>query len=200
MTRIFSKLFGAALVGLTASTVLAIDTGPTTAPAMANTAAPVLRHDPRVEVFPFTAVSAPPAAQDWTGRGIQEDLQSDVSRTGATLVLPQHPVPPGADPIAVARQDSADLVVTGSYQIVDDQIRANGHLIDVASNTIVGGFSATGSQHDLFKVEDALGAQLRALLPRQMPVGEIRQAFEQPEPAGRLSATDAHLRGTPGNG
>jgi len=181
MTRKFTKLLSAALMSFTASTVLALDVNPTTAPASVNTAAPVFKHAPRVEVLPFTAVSAPPAGQDWTGRGIQEDLQSDVSRTGATLVLPPHPSAPGEDPIAVARQDHADLAVTGSYQIVDNQIRANGHLIDVATNTPVGGFSATGNQHDLFKVEDALGEQLRALLPRQMTADQVRQAFGQAE-------------------
>ena len=63
MTRIFTKIFSAALMGLTTSTVLATDTNPTTAPAAVAAVAPVLKHDPRVEVFPFTAVSGAPSGQ-----------------------------------------------------------------------------------------------------------------------------------------
>ncbi len=148
--------------------------------AVPATTAPTVRSAPRVEVFPFTAISGT-APGDWTGRGIQEELQSDVSRTGATLVLAAQGAAVGDDPLATARQNHADLAVTGSYQVVGDQIRANGHLIELATNNTVGGFSATGSERDLFKVEDALGEQLRALLPRPISAEEIQRAFEQPQ-------------------
>ena len=163
-------LIGIFLIGIVSS--IAGAAAPTTAPAP--------RSAPRVQVFPFSAISGT-APGDWTGKGIQEELQSDVSRTGATLVIaPQQAA--GNDDLNTARQNHADLMVAGSYQVVGDQIRANGHLIEVATNNTVGGFAATGSQHDLFKIEDALGEQLRALLPRPMSPAEISQAFEQPQP------------------
>jgi TolB-like protein len=175
--RTLSRLFGVVMVGIASSTVLAADVMPATVPAPV-TAAQVARSALGVEVFPFTAVSGA-AANDWTGRGIQENLQSDISRTGATLLLGPKSLAATDDPIAIARQNHADLAVTGSYQVVGNQIRANGHLIDVANNATVGGFTATGSQADLFKVEDALGEQLRALLPRPMPSAQAQQAMQQ---------------------
>jgi TolB-like protein len=170
------------MVGMSSTMLIAADPpAPATAPVAVNPAAPGVRPSPRVEVFPFTAVSGQAVGQDWTGRGIQENLQSDVSRTGATLLLAPHALAPNDDPIAIAKQNHADLAVTGSYQIVGDQIRANGHLIDVATNTPVGGFSATGSQHDLFKIEDALGEQMQSLLPRRIPMAQLQRAFDQPQ-------------------
>jgi len=176
MKRMFTKLLcGAILTGITSTTVLAAEplAPPTTAPAQSVFAAtPEYHSTPRVEVFPFTAVSGITTFKDWTGRGIQESLQSDISRTGATLILGPHELATKDDPIALAKNDHADLAVTGSYQVVDDQIRVNAHLIDVATNTPVGGFSATGTQTDLFEVEDALGEQLRALLPRPTSIAQ----------------------------
>jgi TolB-like protein len=171
-------LFRGVLMGLATSFASA-----TAEPTTASSAAPLgVKTDPRVEVFAFSPLSNA-AGQDWTGRGIQENLQSDISRTGATLVLPPHAPAPNDDPIAVARQNGADLAVVGTYQVVGNQIRANGNLISVADNKSIGGFSATGNQQDLFKIEDALGEQLRSLLPGQMTAEQIRQEFEQPQAA-----------------
>jgi len=174
-----SGLSALLLTGILSSGVMAADAVPTTAPAIAVAAAGV-RATPRVEIFAFTPVNKTDAS-DWIGRGIQENLQSDVSRTGATLVLPAHAPPASEEPLTTARQDHADLAVIGTYQVVGDQIRVNAHLMDLASNTAVGGFAATGSQHDLFKVEDALGEQLRSLLPR--PVVADQTAPATPAPA-----------------
>ncbi len=156
-------------------------------PPAAAPAAPVVRPAPRIEVFEFAPVDKSAAPADWIGKGIRENLQSDVSRTGATLILPAHPPAAGEDAITAARQEHADLAVTGTYQIVGDQIRVNAHLIDVATDTAAGGFSATGSQRDLFQVEDALGEQFRRLLPRPVTAatGQTQEAQtaqqEQPQ-------------------
>ncbi len=147
-----------------ATPMVAVPQPPAISPAAV---APAANVSPRVEIFAFTPVNkADPT--DWIGRGIQENLQTDISRTGATLVLPTHAAATTEDPIAAARQDHADLAVIGTYQVVGDQVRVNAHLMDVATNAAVGGFSSTGAEHDLFKVEDALGEQLRSLLPRPM--------------------------------
>jgi TolB-like protein len=175
-------LICAALIGLASPigvTLVRADADPATAPTQANTAAE--KPAPSVEVFPFTAISAGPV-KDWTGRGIQENLQSDVSRSGATLALPQQVPAESQDALGAARQNRADLAVTGTYQIVGDQIRVNGYLTDVTNNKTLGGFSATGNQQDLFKVEDALGEQLRALLPRPVTTAQIEQTIVQNPP------------------
>ena len=86
--------------------------------------------------------------------------------------------PAGADSVGIAKANGANLAVVGSYQIVTDQVRVNAHLIDTATGNSVGSFSATGPQKDLFKLEDALGEQLRRLLPLPANNPAIAQSSE----------------------
>ncbi len=175
MNRLIFSMFAAFVVAV--ASVSAFGVGPpTTAPAV------VAKGAPRVEIFPFTAVSSQPAQTDWIGRGIQESLQSEVAHTGATLLIPVHSPAAGDDAITVARQNQADLAVIGTYQVVGDDVRVNGHLVDAASNSTVGSFSATGPQKSLFSLEDALGEQLRRLLPAS-PALASQAAAEQPQQA-----------------
>ena len=150
---------------------------PATAPAVV-----AMRPSPRVEIFSFASISSQPAQNDWIGRGIQESLQSDVARTGATLLIPIHAPAPNADAVTVAKENKADLAVVGTYQISGDDLRVNGHLIDTATNTTVGGFAATGPQKNLFGIEDALGEQLRRLLPPPPTATALAQAPQQQQP------------------
>lgn len=175
MKRLILLICG--LLILPAGLSLAQQAPPTTAPAVV-----AMRPSPRVEIFSFTSISQP-AQNDWMGRGIQESLQSDVARTGATLLIPIHPPAPNADAVTVARENKADLAVVGTYQISGDDLRVNGHLIDTATNTTVGGFAATGPQKNLFGIEDALGEQLRRLLPPPPTAAAEAQAPQQPQPA-----------------
>ena len=151
-------------------------------PLMAGAVPPATQPTPRVEIFAFTPI-AKPTDGDWVGRGIQENLQSDVSHTGATLVLPPQAMPGSDDAINSAKQNHADLAVIGTYQVLGDQIRVNGNIVDVATNASLGGFSATGLRSDLFKVEDALGEQLRGLLPRPMTPDQFSETALQSPPA-----------------
>ncbi len=134
---------------------------PATQPAAVQAAT---SNRPKVQVFAFAAVGDP-GKDNWIGRGIQENLQTEVQSTGALLLMTPKMPEVGADLVEAAKQNGANLVVTGSYQIVDDQIRVNGHLIDVGNGNSVGSFSSTGPHKDLFKIEDAVGEQLRRLLP-----------------------------------
>ena len=124
------------------------------------------RAAPRVAVFPFESVGNPGPA-DWVGRGLQASLQSDVSHTGAMLLMA--PANPGADPVAAAKSAGANLVVTGTYQVQGDTVRADGHLIDTATGQPVGGFSGKAPLGSVFQLEDAMGTQLQRLLPLQHP-------------------------------
>ena len=94
--------------------------------------------------------------------------------------MPQHADGTTQDAIGEAKQNHADLAVIGTYQIVGNQIRVNGNLVDVATNTSLGGFSATGQQSDVFKVEDALGEQFRNLLPQPMTTNQMAEATVEP--------------------
>jgi TolB-like protein len=152
-------------------------------PATAPTAG--IKPGERVEIFPFTSVSQP-AQSDWVGRGIQESLQNDISHTGASLVLPGHNPAAADDPVTVAKQNQADIAVVGTYQTAGEDVRVNGHLIDTATNTTIGSFAATGPQKNLFGIEDALGEQMRKLLPAapvaQQEIPVVNQPVMQSAP------------------
>jgi TolB-like protein len=166
----------ALMIFVTAGLAVAMD-APATVPAAGSVHRAAIVGRPLVEVFAFTPIGDA-AHQDWIGRGIQENLQTEVSRTGALLVVAPQTPPAGADLVATAKQNGADLAVIGSYQVVADQVRVNGNLIETTGNSTVGSFSATGPQQDLFKLEDALGEQMRRLLPLPAAPPQVAQANE----------------------
>jgi hypothetical protein len=135
-----------------------------------------------VEVFSFLPISAAPQTA-WIGRAIQESLQSSIGGTGATLIIPAHPLAAGEDQLAFARQNKADLAVVGSYQVVGDDVRVNGYLMNTATGETAGSFAATGPQKNLFALEDALGEQLRRLLPASANAQQIARIFDQSQAA-----------------
>jgi TolB-like protein len=172
MNRFSISMIATVFVVLVSALAFA-DAPPTTAPAAA------VRGVPRVEIFPFTAISAQPSQTAWIGRGVQESLQSEVAHTGATLLIPVHAPGANDDAITAARQNNADLAVIGTYQMVGDDVRVNGHVVNVSSNDTVGSFSATGPEKSLFSIEDALGDQLRRLLPAA-PMSQQASAAQPP--------------------
>ena len=126
------------------------------------------RPAPRVQVFPFQPVGSA-GTLDWIGQGIQQGLQTDVSHTGAMLVIAAAALPPHTTPVEAAKASQANLAVTGTYQVQGDQVRADGQLVDVATGQPVGGFSAKAPLGSVFQLEDAMGAQLQRLLPLEHP-------------------------------
>jgi TolB-like protein len=175
-----------AMLGLSLLAMLSVSPGITTAQTVTSTQpAPAvqIQRMSRVEVFAFAPLTATPGQQEWIGRGIQESLQNEVSHTGAMLLLPAATPASGADALATARQNHADLAVIGSYQIAGDDLRVTGHLLDVAGGTTLGSFAATGPQKDLFTIEDALGEQMRRLLPASSTLPQQLTATAAPLPA-----------------
>jgi TolB-like protein len=158
---------------------------------------------PRVEVFAFTPVGDV-GNSTWVGRGIQESLQNQVSSSGAALYMASDSATTQGDSIAVAKAAGCNLAVVGTFQVAGGQIRANGHVINVATNATVGGFSATGKQEDLFKVEDALGSELSRLLPPPQIARVAPPALQAAQPVSSnvagtnvqpSMATDQQLQG-----
>ena len=147
---------------------------PATPAAPPATAQPAASTGPKVQVFPFEPVGSA-AGSEWVGKGIQSSLQSDVSRSGAMLVMSVAAL--GGDPVAAAKAAGATLAVTGTYQIEAGQVRADGHLIDTATGQPVGGFSGKAPIGSVFQLEDALGEQLRRLLPPERPAVGQQQQF-----------------------
>jgi TolB-like protein len=144
---------------------------PTTAPA-----------PPVALVAPFQQLGDP-TNHTWVGQALQEDILATISRSGLQAKPVDKPLP-GSDGQAVAkvaRDMGAGLAVSGTYQIVEDQIRINGQVTDVASGRAVGSLQATGNVRDLFNIEDSLSAQLQPLLP-QMQTTATAQAQQQQLP------------------
>jgi TolB-like protein len=130
---------------------------PTTAPA-----APV-----SVMLLPFRDIG-PGNADGWISEAIQEDLTHDLTRNSAIqLVRPAstQPVAP-SDGLAVARRAQAQKLVSGSYQVVDDQLRITAEVIDANQTQPAGEIKATGRVRDLFQLEDSLASQLWHILPQ----------------------------------
>jgi len=110
-------------------------------------------------------------AYGWIGGALQEDLMAQVAKSG-TFAPAAYGKPLGAADAAAAmqagRDNGAAIVIFGSYQVVADQVRVTGQLGDVPSNRVVAVLQGTGPLRDLFKIEDALGDQLRQQLPQPL--------------------------------
>jgi TolB-like protein len=127
---------------------------------------PLSAHPPRVVVFPF-APTGSVGAYDWIGRGIQQSLVADLSRSGTAQVVFPTTQPAGerVNRMQMAAEAGANAVVVGTYQVNDGEVRVTGEVFDVGSGRNLGGIKATGPVNDLFKLEDELNEQLERVLP-----------------------------------
>jgi TolB-like protein len=151
---------------------------------------------PSILVQPFTPAGNA-GAYDWVGKGIQQSLQADLSGVQGLQVTFStgqggQPAPTGQEPtdsLATASRVGANLVVIGSYQINDNQLRITGEIYDVATWRNIGGIKATGAIADLFKLEDSLNDQLLHMLtanpnvvniPKPMPQQQMQPPAQSP--------------------
>jgi TolB-like protein len=143
--------------------------------------AKVLEAPPRVIIYPLVPVGDP-GSYAWIGTGIQQVLLAELGQPGvvAFSIPATQPVQADVDPIATAAKAGANIVVFGSYQILNDQVRCTGQVVDTASNRPIASLSATGPVRDLFKLEDELAQQLHRALPQESPPSVAQQT---PEPA-----------------
>ncbi|HEX2972664.1 MAG TPA: hypothetical protein VHP11_10045, partial [Tepidisphaeraceae bacterium] len=134
-----------------------------------------------VLVVPFTMLDNN-AKQAWIGRAIQQNLQAELGQqpdlqiVGSITLQEQKPnvlaMRSPSEPtilddnaaIALGKSASADLVIFGSFQIVGDDLRITGKMLDVTNKRIIGHLKATGPQAQLLNIEDALANQALALL------------------------------------
>lgn len=152
------RLLAALLVLLFVPTLRAVSP-PATGPK-------VLEAPPRMVIYPFTPLGDA-GAYAWVGQGVQQSLLVEVGRPGtAVFVLTTSPSTNAEpDPVAAAARAGAALAVFGSYQIVEQTIRLTGQVIDTSNRQTIATLSATGLLKDLFKLQDAMGEQLRSALP-----------------------------------
>jgi len=130
------------------------------APQVQPTAAPW-----RVLVQPFKLIGNT-SGREWVAEAIQENLSAAVSSTPGLSAIDGSPVANRADAIAAARNAGAALVITGSCELTDTQIRAIGQVDDVQTGLTLGTLKSTGNSGDMFRIEDDLTSQLAAVLPQ----------------------------------
>jgi TolB-like protein len=134
----------------------------------------------KVLLIPFDSVG--PAEKQWVAKALQQNLLAELSRVNSVqAVTAQRPVSGTDDALKAATAVKADYVVFGSYQSVDGDLRMTGQVFDVGKKQAVAGLKSTGSQRDLFGMEDVISNQVRRALPQ--PVVEAKPEMLQQPPA-----------------
>jgi TolB-like protein len=175
--------FGAILLSATVPALAqtAPGNGPTTYPTVlpsvvagAPNNAPVV-----VMVLPFKQISNATDGS-WISAAIAEDLRLSLMENPAVRVVsPPANLPDTLDQsLQAGRAAGANLVVYGTYQIANGQLRVTGTMVNSADGSVVAPLRATGDLHDLFHMEDALAMQLQRVLPP--PPGATAQANAAP--------------------
>jgi TolB-like protein len=168
---------------------------PTTAPsAPGRSAGAAGRADedprPRVLVLPFEELSdGAGATREWLGKALQRSLVAELTRSGLVAVMtPPADAPPAKDAAAaakLARDVHAPLAILASYQVVDQNLRVTGQMIESINGEHIAAIKADGSLRDLFAIEDAIGNQVRRDLQVIMqPEGATRPAESRPGAPG----------------
>ena len=126
------------------------------------------QHPTRILVLPFSMTGAE-GKYAWIGQAIAENFQAELAKAGFATVNPANADGPIAigDPdkaLRVAQNSRAEVVIFGSYQFLDPDLRVTGQIVDVGSNQIVGVLKASGTFRQLFTIEDDLSDQSKKLL------------------------------------
>jgi TolB-like protein len=154
----------------------------------------------KVVVLPFDVLGE--AGHEWTGRAIQESLGTALQNARGISVVLAPAVSPTDASVALndGRSAGADFVIFGTIQFVDDQMRVNGQVLNVASGQRAGSLISDSSLRDLFVVEDSLAHRAGLLIspPEARPVSpagprpEI-QLVGPPLPAGPAHYFDGDI-------
>lgn len=136
----------------------------------------------KVLVLPF-APANPADSQLWAGRSLQQSLAADLSATGSAQVQSGTTVASDMDAaLAAGAGAGAKYVVFGSFTTSGSELRVTGQIVDVSRRQSVGSLKVTGPVQDLFKLEDAAGAQARQALAFAANDGTPRNAAPASNP------------------
>ena len=160
----------------------------------------------RIAVVPFINISGNPA-DDWIGAGIAETLAADLEGAGLVVVRGLYIRATGdqaaganaTEPLLQAgRALRAAWAAGGTFQRLADRIRVTTRLIDVEAGTVAHALSVDGQLADLFDLQDAVTAGIRAGLgsddaraaapvtaARAVPATEGPETTPRPADAGR---------------
>jgi TolB-like protein len=130
------------------------------------TTMPAVQQPLKVLIVPFRLVGNA-TGHEWVASAIQENLMTQAAgNTSVQAIGISGPLGGGPEAIEAAKNAGATLVVFGTYEISDSQLRVNGQIADVNYGRTVAALKATGAITDLFKIEDTLSSQLGSALPQ----------------------------------
>ncbi len=155
---------------------------------------------PRLLVIPFTTLNVGDN-QEWIGRAVQEDIIADFGHTNQFLPVAfqgQIVVEDNATAVSLAHKANATLVIRGSAQMVDKDLRITAQMIDARTGDTVTTASVTGPTSDLLKLEDGLSSQLRTNLAIMVQAAEQQQpAAAQPDTSQQVAGPVTYVPYTP---
>jgi TolB-like protein len=147
--------------------ILGVEPADAPAPADAQAPAAPLPRTP-VLLLPF-AQTAGDDARGWVGPAVYENLAGEMREAGFTLAQLPIDGPVQLAPAVDVREAQrlgvaarADLVVFGGYRSVENELRINGQVIDVATGRTVAELRAAGALRDKFMLEEMLLEQIDA--------------------------------------
>lgn len=123
----------------------------------------------RVLTLPFESVGE--SAKPWIAKAVQQNLQAELTRLGSVTPISGETAVSDLNAAVHAGENAkADIVVFGSYQTVEGDLRITGHVVDVVKKESIAGLKATGTQRDLFGLEDIIANQVKRTLPQPVVV------------------------------
>jgi TolB-like protein len=138
----------------------------------------------KVLLLPFDSVG--PAEKQWVAKALQQNLVAELSRVNSVEPVVGTTVVDSIEAALKAAADAkADYVIFGSYQAVDADLRMTGQVVDVSKRQAVAGLKSTGTQRDLFGMEDIIANQVKRSLPQPVAVAQpemLQQPPAQPAP------------------
>ena len=152
---------------------------------------------PSVAVLPLENVSGD-SAQDYFGRGIAEDIITELSRFSELLVISRNSSfrYAGASPDIqdIGRELGARYVLDGSIRRIGERVRISVQLTDVDTRTSRWAEHYDCSVDDLFAVQDEVVRTIVSVLAAHLNRSEVERARRKP-PAN-WEAYDYYLQGS----
>jgi TolB-like protein len=155
--------------------------------SLASSATPA---NEQILVLPFSI--APGTAESWIGKGMQQELQTDLARGTVARVVAPASLPAAADSaeaLEAARRVGATMVVFGQVQRNGMEVRLSGQVMNVAAESSLGSLKATGPLVELFHLEDAITGQTMAALPPALLTPAAAAAMSPPPPGRQQPST-----------
>ena len=148
----------------------------------------------KVVVFPLVVIGEP--GHEWMGRAAQEGIASEMEKSGAVRASTGQAGNGATDDESirlVTRSSGADLVMVGTIQIVDANLRVDARVLRGGDLEPVANLRDEGVIRDLFAIEDRVAQQAaRKIAPAARPIARAanQEAAAQARRAGHGAARD----------